>query len=88
MPADTLGTLLIYSINFLSAPFSHKLNDKSDRCTGRPGCLVSDCLNGWDFASDRIYLVMMDGAKAQQREREGRKEPTALYHGVLYNAHL
>lgn len=23
---------------------------------------VSDCVNGWDFPSDRIYLVMMDGS--------------------------
>ena len=23
---------------------------------------VSDCLNGWDFPSDRIYLVVMDGS--------------------------
>lgn len=40
---------------------------------------VSDCLNGWDFQSDRIYPVMMDGGESTGERKESKKGNSLYY---------
>lgn len=51
----------IHSINVLLAPVLTCLKSGNDRCDVDQAGTVSDCSNGWDFLSDRIYQVVMDG---------------------------
>lgn len=69
----------IHSTNALLAPFLARLMPGNDRCSVDQAGTVSDCSNGWDFLSDRIYPVVMDGVW-KTRGRWERKL-AALHHG-------
>lgn len=88
-PAHTGHTACIYSINFLSAPFLTSWMLESDRCTGRPGWL-SVWLFEWLGLCIWQDLPSHDGWRLKHSKEKGKVERklTALYHGVLYNAHL
>lgn len=69
-----------YSINMLLAPVLTRLKSGNDRCNVDQAGTTSDCSNGWDFLSDRIYPVLIDGGWKTRGKRE--RKLAALHHGA------